>query len=76
MAKTKTIVRIEIEKLLSLDACGDWGGFLDMLRYVGLLRSNTPGFPNVVEYECHHDPARDIARWQSFGYEAEIVREH
>lgn len=47
---------------------------LDMLRYSGLLESNVPEFPQVIEYEVPHDPKGIIDRWASFGFRAEVVR--
>lgn len=52
-----------------------FGGVMDMLRYCGLLHSNTKGFPYVIEYDTnrlHLD--NEIARWASFGYKTEVVK--
>lgn len=46
---------------------------LDMLRYSGLLESNVQGFPRLFEYEVDGDCNGIIARWRSFGIQAEEV---
>lgn len=46
---------------------------LDMLRYSGLLESNVPDFPKVIEYEVPHEPSGIISRWASFGFRSEVV---
>jgi hypothetical protein len=52
----------------------NFSGLMDMLRYAGLLHSNTPGFPDVIEYDTTRPHlANEIARWASFGYKAEVV---
>jgi len=69
-SKVKTVVRVGLGKDGVPGAVGR-DEVLDMLRYVGFLRSNVAGFPHFIEYESDLAPwmvmKTEGARWKSFG---------
>ncbi len=67
----KVIVKVEIGEAAEREV--HIGPILDMLRYAGLLRSNVPGFPKIVEYESKW-PDSEIERWKSYGFKAEVIK--